>query len=78
MACRGNLAHDLRTLARYPAEHEEGSPNRAPCEHFKERPCALAHARAKRVPRPAVNDLRESLDLEIVLDVDRECVLHLP
>ena len=72
----GNLVHDLRVLARDPAENKEGRPNLALRKHLQKSRRARANSSANSLPSASVYHLCETLDLEVVLHVDGEGISH--
>ena len=67
-------AHDLRMLIRNPAEREECGVCAVPSEQVEDDVGVACDARRISVPRRAVDDTLECVNLEIVFYVDREDV----
>ena len=72
----GNPSNQLRVALRNPSKHEERCPDSSICKKF-EQPVRIGHdARRPLAPIGTVDGPGQCLDLEVVLDIERDCVPH--
>ena len=72
VACRGDRAHEIRTLLGHPSKHEEGCPRFARFENFHHSHRVPLDAQLTSLPCFTRDHALQAVGVKPVLDVDRQ------